>query len=59
MSHIDFEEVPDIVIQNTTAYSMPEIGVDFTDTFLMLGALLCFIKFVKSSPNTLFAILIT
>ena len=48
MSHIDFEEVPDIIIQNTTSYSMPEIGVDFTDTFLMLGALLCFIKFVKS-----------
>lgn len=48
MSHIDFEEVPDIVIQNTTAYSMPEIGVDVTDIFLMLGLIICFTKFVKS-----------
>lgn len=48
MSHIDFEEVPDIVIQNTTAYSMPEIGVDVTDIFLMLGMIICFTKFVKS-----------
>jgi hypothetical protein len=48
MSHIDFEEVPDIVIQNTTAYSMPEIGVDITDIFLMLGMIICFTKFVKS-----------
>jgi hypothetical protein len=48
MSHIDFEEVPDIVIQNTTAYSMPEIGVDVTDIFLMLGIIICFTKFVKS-----------
>ena len=48
MSHIDFEEVPDTVIQNTTAYSMPEIGVDVTDIFLMLGMIICFTKFVKS-----------
>ena len=48
MSHIDFEEVPDIVIQNTTAYSLPEIGVDVTDIFLMLGLIICFTKFVKS-----------
>jgi hypothetical protein len=48
MSHIDFEEVPDIVIQNTTAYSLPEIGVDITDIFLMLGMIICFTKFVKS-----------
>jgi hypothetical protein len=48
MSHIDFEEVPDIVIQNTTAYSMPGIGVDFTDIFLMLGLIICFTRFVKS-----------
>jgi hypothetical protein len=48
MSHIDFEEVPDIVIQNTTAYSMPEIGVDVTDIFLILGMIICFTKFVKS-----------
>ena len=48
MSHIDFEEVPDIVIQNTTAYSLPEIGVDVTDIFLMLGMIICFTKFVKS-----------
>lgn len=48
MSHIDFEEVPDIVIQNTTTYSMPEIGVDVTDIFLMLGMIICFTKFVKS-----------
>jgi len=48
MSHIDFEEVPDIVSQNTTAYSLPEIGVDVTDIFLMLGLIICFTKFVKS-----------
>ena len=48
MSHIDFEEVPDIVIQNTAAYSMPEIGVDVIDIFLMLGMIICFTKFVKS-----------
>lgn len=48
MSHIDFEEVPDIVIQNTTAYSLPEIGVNVTDIFLMLGFIICFTKFVKS-----------
>jgi hypothetical protein len=48
MSHIDFEEVPDIIIQNATSYSIPEIGVGFTDIFLMLGAIICFTKFVKS-----------
>jgi hypothetical protein len=48
MSHIDFEEVPDIIIQNTTAYSISELGVDVTDIFLMLAVIICFTKFVKS-----------
>ena len=48
MSHIDFEEVPDVVVQNSTAFSMPNIGVDITDIFLMLGIIICFTKFIKS-----------
>ncbi len=48
MSHIDFEEVPDIIVQNATAYIMPNIGIDITDIFLLLGAVIFFTKFIKS-----------
>lgn len=49
MSHIDFEEVTE-VIENTTNYSydVPEIPVYTIDLLLTIGAILFLFKFIQS-----------
>lgn len=52
MSHIDFEEVNDI-IENTTEYNiqMPELGIEFIDIILVLGMLFSFTRFIRTLSN--------
>lgn len=49
MSHIDYEEVSDI-IENTTEYSigMSELGIEFIDIILVLGMLFSFTRFFRT-----------